>query len=313
MSFNDEEKQIDAKLSAAWAQHRPAIIVVLALLLVSLVMCSRAHAGTATVSWTHPTTYTDGSALALTDISQTRIEYGTCAGTAFGTKAGEQIATGTATTVTIRGRHLVLPRLHHCQGRGVWPVRRCEQGRSAGCAESAHALHHHHGGLLGHQVAHAVRAHSGRHRAAGDRLPVQHAARRAVRNSHQRRESSFQGRGVLGPVRVRKPLTPAEKLEQALQDIYNAQRHTVSLLLSINTKVNSIMATQDQLAADLTAISTQVAKIGEESKSTLAKVAELEAQLAAAGGTTPAVDAALAALKAQVQVVDDLVADAPAA
>ena len=47
MSFNDEEKQIDAKLSAAWAQHRPAIIVVLALLLVSLVMCSRAHAGTA--------------------------------------------------------------------------------------------------------------------------------------------------------------------------------------------------------------------------------------------------------------------------
>lgn len=101
MSFNDEEKQIDAKLSAAWAQHRPAIIVVLALLLVSLVMCSRAHAGTATVSWTHPTTYTDGSALALTDISQTRIEYGTCAGTAFGTKAGEQIATGTATTVTI--------------------------------------------------------------------------------------------------------------------------------------------------------------------------------------------------------------------
>jgi len=114
-------------------------------------------------------------------------------------------------------------------------------------------------------------------------------------------------------VRVRKPLTPAEKLEQALQDIYNAQRHTVSLLLSINTKVNSIMATQDQLSADLTAISTQVAKIGEESKSTLAKVAELEAQLAAAGGTTPAVDAALAALKAQVQVVDDLVADAPAA
>ena len=57
-----------------------------------------ATAGTLTPSWTNPVTYTDGSALAATDITQTRVEYGSCNGTAFGTKAGEVKATGAATT-----------------------------------------------------------------------------------------------------------------------------------------------------------------------------------------------------------------------
>ena len=74
---------------------------------------------------------------------------------------------------------------------------------------------------------------------------------------------------------------------------------------------------QAQLAADLAVVSAQVSKIGEESKVTLAKVDELQAALdaAIAAGQTvaPEVIAAVDALKAQVQVVDDLVADAPVA
>jgi len=83
------------------------------------------------------------------------------------------------------------------------------------------------------------------------------------------------------------------------------------MLKQVLANQEKIMADQAQLAADLTAISAQIAKIGTESTATLQKVSDLEAALAGAGGTTPEVDAALAALKAQVQVVDDLVADAP--
>lgn len=52
---------------------------------------------TFTVNWTNPTQYTDGSALASTDINQTRIEYGTCTGGSpvlMGTVLGQFIATG---------------------------------------------------------------------------------------------------------------------------------------------------------------------------------------------------------------------------
>lgn len=79
----------------------------------------------------------------------------------------------------------------------------------------------------------------------------------------------------------------------------------------ILTRLNKLMATQAELAQSLADVSAQVSKIGAETSATLAKVAELEAALAAAGSTTPEVDAALAALKAQVQLVDDLVVDAP--
>lgn len=72
------------------------------------------------------------------------------------------------------------------------------------------------------------------------------------------------------------------------------------------------MTTQAAIVATLTALSTQVAKIGEESKVTLQNVTDLEAAIANANTSTPEVDAALAALKAQVQMVDDLVPDAPA-
>lgn len=67
----------------------------------ALLFASAAAAGTATVTWTNPTQYVDGSALAAADITQTRVEYGSCSGAAFGTKTGEQTATGSATTLTI--------------------------------------------------------------------------------------------------------------------------------------------------------------------------------------------------------------------
>lgn len=62
---------------------------------------SDAFAGTATVTWANPSSYLDGSLLSAADITQTRLEYGSCSGTAFGIKAGEVIISGAATTATI--------------------------------------------------------------------------------------------------------------------------------------------------------------------------------------------------------------------
>ena len=62
-----------------------------------------AHASSATVSWTHPTQYTDGSALPLSGIASTRVEYGSCVGTAFGTKTGEVVVVAPAVTTTVTG------------------------------------------------------------------------------------------------------------------------------------------------------------------------------------------------------------------
>ena len=75
--------------------------------------------------------------------------------------------------------------------------------------------------------------------------------------------------------------------------------------------LRKIMSTQAELAQALALVSAQVSKIGGETEVLLAKVGELETAIALAGNTTPEVDAALAALRAQVQVVDDLVVDAP--
>jgi hypothetical protein len=70
------------------------------LLLLALFPIS-ALAGTATFSWTHPTTNTDGSALPLAQITSTRIEWGSCVGAAFGTKAGEVVVPAPAATITV--------------------------------------------------------------------------------------------------------------------------------------------------------------------------------------------------------------------
>ena len=72
-----------------------------------------------------------------------------------------------------------------------------------------------------------------------------------------------------------------------------------------------IMATQAELAQQLTALGVQLGKIGSESSATLAKVSALEEALANAGNVTPELQAAFDAVKAQVQLVDDLVPDQP--
>ncbi len=80
---------------------------------------------------------------------------------------------------------------------------------------------------------------------------------------------------------------------------------------TIHQKLNKIMASQTQLAADLKVVKNQVAKIGQESSLTLKKVEELQAIIDAGEEVSPELQAAVDELKAQIQVVDDLVPDAP--
>jgi len=51
-----------------------------------------------TLNWVNPTQNTDGSALPPASITATRVEYGTCVGAAFGTKAGEWTQAGNPNT-----------------------------------------------------------------------------------------------------------------------------------------------------------------------------------------------------------------------
>lgn len=75
--------------------------------------------------------------------------------------------------------------------------------------------------------------------------------------------------------------------------------------------LEQIMNTQAEMAQQMNAVTEQLGKIATESAATVRKVAELEQALANAGNVTPELQAAFDALKAQVQVVDDLVPDAP--
>lgn len=75
-------------------------------------------------------------------------------------------------------------------------------------------------------------------------------------------------------------------------------------------KLESIMTTQAQLAAQLTALAEQATKAKNE---VLAKFDELQVAITNAGNVTPEVETALAALATAVQATDDLVPDAPVA
>jgi len=79
----------------------------------------------------------------------------------------------------------------------------------------------------------------------------------------------------------------------------------------IHEQNKQIMATQQELAAQINQISTQVGKIKDESNATLQKVQELQDVINNQGGVSPELQQAVDNLKAQVQVVDDLVTDAP--
>lgn len=68
-----------------------------------LMIAAPVFAASLTYTWTTPTTREDGSPLPAAEIAGFRIEYGSCSGTAFGTKAGDAIVTGNVTTGTVTG------------------------------------------------------------------------------------------------------------------------------------------------------------------------------------------------------------------
>lgn len=67
---------------------------------------SPANAGDAALTWTLATQNTDGSAIPAsgpTSLASTRVEWGTCSGSNFGTAIGQQTVATPATTYTITG------------------------------------------------------------------------------------------------------------------------------------------------------------------------------------------------------------------
>lgn len=83
----------------------------------------------------------------------------------------------------------------------------------------------------------------------------------------------------------------------------------LAFFLNLNRKVNCIMSTQQELAAQLTGLKDQLGKVAGE---ITGKIASLEEAVRNAGNTTPEVDQALADLRTTVQQLDDIVPDAPA-
>lgn len=70
-------------------------------ILLALFVVSSSDAATVPLSWTPPTTATDGSPLTgISALTQYRVEYGTCVGTAFGVKAGEFTVTAPAASAS---------------------------------------------------------------------------------------------------------------------------------------------------------------------------------------------------------------------
>lgn len=78
-------------------------------LLVAFALClnaSPARAGDAVLTWTLATQDTDGKAIPAsgpTSLASTRVEWGTCNGSAFGTAVGQQTVPTPATTYTVTG------------------------------------------------------------------------------------------------------------------------------------------------------------------------------------------------------------------
>lgn len=95
---------------AEWIERnyvKAAVIAVgLLALLVGCLILNAARAADLSVSWTYPTTNTDGSAIPASgagSISGFVLEWGTCSGTAFGSKLGGAAPTAPATSYTVTG------------------------------------------------------------------------------------------------------------------------------------------------------------------------------------------------------------------
>lgn len=96
--------------AALWLDRHasPGKLIAAFLVLVALVLLVvvPAFAADVTVTWTPPTQNTDGSAIPASgpgSLTSTRVEWGSCVGTAFGTTAGERTVNAPAATTTITG------------------------------------------------------------------------------------------------------------------------------------------------------------------------------------------------------------------
>lgn len=76
---------------------------------VAIALClgaSPTHAGDAVLTWTLATQNTDGTTIPASgagSLTGTRVEWGSCSGSNFGTKAGEQVVAKPAVTYTVTG------------------------------------------------------------------------------------------------------------------------------------------------------------------------------------------------------------------
>jgi uncharacterized protein YoxC len=85
---------------------------------------------------------------------------------------------------------------------------------------------------------------------------------------------------------------------------------TLGAIIKLNRKANNIMATQDEIIAQQQAQAAKIEKIGNETRTLIDKVKEL-LDIINAGEVKPELKAATDAVDAQLQIVDDLVPDAP--
>ena len=83
-----------------------AILLLALVIVVSLALAQVAQAANADLTWTYPTTNVDGSAIPATgagSVASTKIEWGTCEGTAFAVKAGEATVPAPAKAYSVAG------------------------------------------------------------------------------------------------------------------------------------------------------------------------------------------------------------------
>lgn len=90
---------------------------------------------------------------------------------------------------------------------------------------------------------------------------------------------------------------------------------SVSILLkTLLRKVDSIMATQAEMATSIAALTVQVSKIQTEVQSAASalrdQIAALEAVIAAGGAAIPELEAAVEGLRGALQTLDDINPDA---
>ncbi len=93
---------------ALWLDKRSTRLTLAAVLLVLLgligLVIARAEADDVTVSWAQPTANTNGTAIPASgagSIASNRVEYGSCSGTNFGTRAGERVVSPAATSAVV--------------------------------------------------------------------------------------------------------------------------------------------------------------------------------------------------------------------